>query len=95
VTPTSFLELLSMYKSILFGKRSEIEFQKNRLLRGLQVLEDAAIEIAKLKEHIDKMTPELEITKKDVEKTMNQLYHDKAEADEEREIVAKDEAEAT
>mmetsp|Transcript_21562 Transcript_21562/g.15741 ORF Transcript_21562/g.15741 Transcript_21562/m.15741 type:complete len:219 (-) Transcript_21562:2469-3125(-) len=71
VTPTSFLELLNMYKTILFGKRSEIEFSKNRLLRGLQVLEEAAIEIQKLKENIDKMTPELEITKKDVEKTMN------------------------
>jgi phosphoglycolate phosphatase-like HAD superfamily hydrolase len=59
------------------------------------VLEEAAIEIAKLKEHIDQMTPELEVTKKDVEKTMNILSHDRAEADEEKEIVAKDEAEAT
>ena len=45
------------------------------------MLEEAAIEIAKLKEHIDKMRPELEITKKDVEKTMNTLSHDKADAD--------------
>lgn len=41
------------------------------------------------------MTPELEITKKDVENTMKILSHDRAEADEEKEIVAKDEAEAT
>jgi hypothetical protein len=44
-------------------------------------LEEAAIEIAKLKIHIDKMTPELEITKKEVEKTMQILSKDKAEAD--------------
>lgn len=86
---------MSLYKTILFDKRREVEFQKNRLLKGLQVLEEAAIEIAKLKENIDKMRPELEITKKDVEKTMQQLSHDRAEADEEKEIVAKDEAEAT
>ena len=84
-----------MYKTILFDKRKEIEFSKNRLLKGLQVLEEAAVEIAKLKDHIDKMTPELEITKKDVENTMKILSHDRAEADEEKEIVAKDEAEAT
>ena len=59
------------------------------------MLEEAAVEIAKLKDHIDKMTPELEVTKKDVENTMKILSHDRAEADEEKEIVAKDEAEAT
>lgn len=95
MTPTSFLELLSMYKTILFDKRKEVEFSKNRLLKGLEVLEQAGVEINKLKEHIDKMTPELEVTKKDVEKTMHELSHDKAEADQEKEIVSKDELEAT
>lgn len=52
-----------MYKTILFDKRKEIEFSKNRLLKGLSVLKDAATEIAKLKEDIDKMTPTLEKTK--------------------------------
>lgn len=84
-----------MYKTILFDKRKEIEFQKNRLLKGLQVLDEAAFEISKLKTHIDNMTPQLEITKKEVEKTMHDLAHDRALADEEKEIVAKDEAEAT
>ncbi len=60
-----------MYKTILFDKRKEIEFSKSRLVRGLSVLDEAAVEIAKLKEHIDKMTPELEVTKRDVEKTMH------------------------
>lgn len=31
VTPTSFLELLNMYKVILFEKRRDNELQKNRL----------------------------------------------------------------
>lgn len=84
-----------MYKVILSEKRRENEISRNRLLKGLQVLEEAAIEIAKLKVHIDKMTPELEITKKEVEKTMIVLSKDKSEADAEKIIVAKDEAEAT
>lgn len=95
VTPTSFLELLNMYKVILFEKRRDNEVSRNRLLKGLQVLEEAAVEIAKLKVVIDKMTPELEVTKKEVEKTMIVLSKDKADADQEKIIVAKDEAEAT
>jgi dynein heavy chain len=70
VTPTSFLELLSAYTSILRAKRKAIAFSKNRLVGGLQVLEKAGVEIASLKDHIDKMAPELEVTKKDVAATM-------------------------
>lgn len=84
-----------MYKVILSEKRRENEIQKTRLQKGLQVLEEAGIEISKLKVHIDKMTPELEITKKEVEKTMIILSKDKSEADAEKLIVAKDEAEAS
>lgn len=95
VTPTSFLELLAAYATILRSKRKAIEFSKNRLVRGLEVLEKAGVEIASLKDHIDRMAPQLEVTKKDVAATMAQLSVDRADADAEKEIVAKDEAEAT
>jgi dynein heavy chain len=38
VTPTSFLELLSMYKKVLTEKRKENDFARNRLSKGLEVL---------------------------------------------------------
>lgn len=95
VTPTSFLELLAAYGTILRDKRKKIDFSKGRLVGGLQVLEKAGVEINALKVHIDKMAPELAITKKDVAETMKQLAVDKADADAEKEIVAKDEAIAT
>jgi hypothetical protein len=76
-------------------KRKTISFSKNRLVIGLEVLEKAGIEIAKLKDHIDKMAPELAITKKDVAETMATLSVEKADANAEKEIVAKDEAVAT
>jgi dynein heavy chain len=94
VTPTSFLELLAAYATILRSKRKACESSKNRLVRGLQVLECAAVEIASLKEHIDAMAPELAVTKKDVAATMARLAVEKADADAEREVVARDEAEA-
>jgi dynein heavy chain len=48
VTPTSFLELLAAYGTILRSKRKSVSFAKNRLVQGLKVLEKAGIEIAKL-----------------------------------------------
>ena len=47
-TPTSFLELLPMYKKILNEKRSEIDFAMMRLTKGLDVLKQAAIEIIEM-----------------------------------------------
>lgn len=43
VTPTSYLELLSMYKKILGEQRSSNETARMRLVRGLEVLKEAEI----------------------------------------------------
>lgn len=95
VTPTSYLELLAMYKDILQSKRKEILFQKNRLAQGLRVLAEAQVEIDKLKIMLDQKRPDLEKTQEEVEKTKIILQKDKAEADEERKTVSAEEEEAT
>jgi len=95
VTPTSYLELLNVYRSVFFNKQKEITFLKERLNKGLKVLADASVEIDKLKDMLDKKQPELEKTKAEVAETKEQLASDKAEADEERAIVAEKEAKAT
>jgi len=48
VTPTSYLELLSMYKKILTERRASVGKAKKRLERGLNVLQEAAVEVANL-----------------------------------------------
>jgi hypothetical protein len=83
-----------MYTVILNTKRQENNFAKNRLVKGLQVLDKAAEAIAQLKIDIDKMAPELEATKKELEVTMVDLSKKREHATAERAIVAKDEAEA-
>ena len=45
VTPTSYLELLTMYKQILAQKRKEVGYQTNRLRSGLEKLESANKEV--------------------------------------------------
>ena len=95
VTPTSYLELLSLYETLLVKKRADILFAQGRLEKGLQVLAEAAVEIDTLKDMLDRKQPELEKTKANVEKTKIKLAKDKAEADKERQVVAAEEAEAT
>ena len=62
VTPTSYLELLSTYKSVLKERRKYFGDSKRRLERGLEVLFDAAIEVAKLREMLEAKGPVLKKT---------------------------------
>ena len=62
VTPTSYLELLSMYKKILGEQRSSNETAKNRLVRGLEVLKIAEAEIEKMSKQMAIDEPILEQT---------------------------------
>jgi dynein heavy chain len=59
VTPTSYLELLNIYKSVLKERRKFFGDSKRRLERGLEVLYEAAIEVANLREMLEKKSPEL------------------------------------
>jgi dynein heavy chain, axonemal len=95
VTPTSYLELLNVYRSVFMSKQKEITYLKERLNKGLKVLADASVEIDKLKDMLDKKQPELEKTKAEVAETKEQLASDKADADEERAVVAEQEASAS
>ena len=94
VTPTSYLELLSMYQSILRERLDYFGGQKARLERGLNVLAEAAVEIANLSDMLDKKQPELEATKIDVAKTKEIIAKETESAEETRVVVAADEAEA-
>lgn len=94
VTPTSFLELLAMYKSILKDKRKHVGESKQRLVTGLDVLAKAAVEISKLENQIQVMAPELAITKKKLAEVIEVLTKEKAEAEVEQAVVSKDSAAA-
>ena len=52
VTPTSYLELLTMFKKTLKDKKAEVSKSKRRLERGLKVLAMASIQVAELKEEL-------------------------------------------
>ena len=48
VTPTSYLELLNSYKKVYKERKQKVGDAKLRLERGLKVLAEAGIEVAKL-----------------------------------------------
>lgn len=81
-----------MYRVILVQKRKQVGESKARLVKGLEVLQQAAVEISKLENEIQVMAPELAITKKTLAETMIVLSKEKADAEIEQNIVSKDSA---
>jgi dynein heavy chain len=76
-------------------KRKEVFDAKSRLESGLDVLANAQVEIDKLQKSINAAAPKLAATKKEVAETMAVIAVEKKDADEVKEVVAKDEAEAS
>ena len=90
MTPTSYLELLTMYKQILAAKRKEVGFQTNRLKTGLEKLVSANYEVEQMKEQLREMQPELEKKNIEVGELLESLTRDKADAQKQQEMVAEE-----
>jgi dynein heavy chain len=94
VTPTSYLELLSVFKDFLRSKGAEVNSKRERLVVGLRKLEDTAEQVAKMQEELTELRPVLLATSQQVDEMMAQITTDKAEAAEQEAIVSRDEAAA-
>ncbi len=80
MTPTSFLELLNLYKQIVEEKRKELKQQIDRLEKGLEKLNQANKEVDEMKIVLEEMQPELKKAEIETEKTMQTLKVEKEEA---------------
>ena len=92
VTPTSYLELLSLYKQILDKKRVDLKQSIDRLKSGLDKLIAANKAVEEMKILLKEMQPKLEQASIETEKMMEKLKVDKQSADETQKIVAQEEA---
>ena len=70
VTPLSYLELLSTYKTLLESKRENILNEKRRYETGLEQLAKAEDAVSVMQEKLEKIRPVLIETKKDAEDMM-------------------------
>lgn len=94
VTPTSYLELLNVFKFVLHEKRADVGGLRDKLQYGLDRLAQASEQVSQLQVDLREKQPRLEVTQKEVEMTMQQIAVDKKDAAATREVVAKQEAEA-
>jgi dynein heavy chain len=95
VTPTSYLELLKTFRSLLKVKQDEISNLKFRYLNGLEKLEFAASSVAKMQKDLEMLQPELIKTKEETDKIMIQIEAETKDVQEVRKVVQADEAVAT
>ncbi|EFJ29004.1 inner arm dynein 3-2 [Selaginella moellendorffii] len=96
VTPTSYLELISTFQTLLQTKQEEKLKQKRRYEVGLEKLQSSAEQVAVMQQELQDLMPKLIVTVEEVEKLMAKVEREKKEVVEPKKaIVMKDEAEAS
>ena len=83
VTPTSYLELIKTFKSLLSKKRMQMLTLRNRYLVGLDKLEFASAQVTIMQQELTELQPELIKTSKETELLITEI------AEETNEVAAK------
>ncbi|XP_053711973.1 dynein axonemal heavy chain 6-like isoform X3 [Synchiropus splendidus] len=91
-TPTSYLELINLYLSMLEQKREELVLARDRVKNGLMKLLETNDLVDTMKEELSALEPILKKKSSDVDALMKKLAADQEKADEVRNIVKEDEA---
>ncbi|KAL7754338.1 hypothetical protein RI367_000319 [Sorochytrium milnesiophthora] len=91
-TPTSYLELINLYISLLQEKRKELGASRDRLRNGLQKLAETNELVAKMQITLEQLGPELKQKAGDVEALMIKISKDQEVADGVRKTVSEEEA---
>ncbi|NXA07095.1 DYH3 protein, partial [Sapayoa aenigma] len=94
VTPTSYVELILTFKTLLNRKREEVDMMRTRYLVGLEKLDFAASQVAEMQKELTALQPELIQTSAETEKMMIKIEKETVQVDAKKEIVSADEKEA-
>jgi len=92
VTPTSYLELIMTFKTLLIQKRNEILLMKNRYTGGLEKLAFAATQVAVMQKQLQELQPQLVKTSEETDKLMIKIESETVDVEAKKELVAADEA---
>jgi len=92
VTPTSYLELILTFKSLLNEKKVETENLRERYLTGLEKLQFAASQVSVMQAELHALQPKLIDTSAATEKLMIKIERDTVDVEATKEVVAADEA---
>nr|KAF6446457.1 dynein axonemal heavy chain 6 [Rousettus aegyptiacus] len=91
-TPTSYLELINLYLTMLSDKRKQLVSARERVKNGLSKLLETNVLVDKMKLDLSALEPVLLTKSQDVEALMDKLAVDQENADQVRNIVQEDEA---
>lgn len=84
VTPTSYLELIRTFKTLLEKKRLQIMTMKSRYLKGLQKLDFASSQVAIMQEELKELQPELIQTSKETEELIKVIAEETSEVEDKK-----------
>ncbi|KAH9266776.1 hypothetical protein BASA84_000973, partial [Batrachochytrium salamandrivorans] len=92
VTPTSYLELLHVYKTLLTQKHQDISKVQKRYAGGLDKLQFAAEQIARMQIDLKELKPQLIKTSEETVEMLAKIETESVEVESTRKTVASDEA---
>ena len=95
VTPTSYLELINTFSTLLDERRRQVKKLQNRYEVGLDKLLTTAEQVATMEKELVALQPVLVVKTKEVNELMAQIKIDTKEADAQKATVAADEAVAS
>uniref|UniRef100_A0A8C6R3K0 Dynein, axonemal, heavy chain 6 n=1 Tax=Nannospalax galili TaxID=1026970 RepID=A0A8C6R3K0_NANGA len=91
-TPTSYLELINLYLTMLTEKKQQLVSARDRVKNGLTKLLETNILVDKMKSDLSALEPVLVQKSQDIEALMEKLALDQENADQVRNVVQEDEA---
>ena len=94
VTPTSYLHLISGFKTLITSKQSEIMGAKRRYVNGLEKLAYAEVEVAQMSKDLEALQPQLKIAAEEAEVMIGVIEIESKQAAEQASIVQNEEAAA-
>ncbi|XP_074685677.1 dynein axonemal heavy chain 7 isoform X1 [Strix aluco] len=92
VTPTSYLELISTFKSLLEKKRTKVMKRKRRYEVGLEKLNSAASQVASMQPELEALQPQLREASKQVDEMLVIIQKESLEVSKTEKVVKADEA---
>ena len=91
-TPTSYLELITLYLQMLDEKRKQLTVARDRVANGLKKLEETNTLVDEMQKELTALEPQLKKQSEETAALMANLESDQKEADRVRKIVVKDQA---
>ncbi|KAL1130882.1 hypothetical protein AAG570_012123 [Ranatra chinensis] len=92
ITPSSYLDLLKLYESLLQNKKLQINSIKSKINNGLKKLAETNKLVEEMKVQLISMEPQLKVKSAATASLMASLVKEKSQADEVRQVVMADEA---